>query len=92
MRYRQELLGHRSTRTTQIYTRVSQRELDAIRSPLDRLMRTESREGGEERAIGVVYGAPGAGAARRLKRDVQEVARRGWAAGDETRGRAAGEA
>jgi len=35
IRYIQELLGHSSTRTTQIYTHVTQRELGKIRSPLD---------------------------------------------------------
>lgn len=37
VRYIQKLLGHKSTRTTEIYTKVSKRSLQAIRSPLDRL-------------------------------------------------------
>jgi integrase/recombinase XerD len=35
IRYIQTLLGHASTRTTEIYTHVSRRELARIRSPLD---------------------------------------------------------
>jgi integrase/recombinase XerD len=35
IRYIQELLGHQSTRTTEIYTHVSRRNLMAVRSPID---------------------------------------------------------
>ena len=35
IRYIQELLGHRSTRTTEIYTHVSRRDLVVIRSPIE---------------------------------------------------------
>jgi integrase/recombinase XerD len=37
IRYIQELLGHKSTRTTEIYTHVSRRNLVAVRSPIDDL-------------------------------------------------------
>jgi site-specific recombinase XerD len=35
LRYIQELLGHNSPKTTQIYTHITKRGLDKIRSPLD---------------------------------------------------------
>ena len=38
LRYIQALLGHQSSKTTEIYTHVSERSLAAIRSPLDDLM------------------------------------------------------
>jgi integrase/recombinase XerD len=37
IRYIQELLGHRSTRTTEIYTHVSRRNLFVVRSPIEDL-------------------------------------------------------
>ena len=37
IRYIQELLGHRSTRTTEIYTHVSRRNLIQVRSPIEDL-------------------------------------------------------
>ena len=42
IRYVQKLLGHKSIKTTQIYTHVSNNELKKIKNPLDKLMRPET--------------------------------------------------
>ena len=39
LRYIQELLGHASSKTTEIYTHVTQKSISNIESPLDKLMR-----------------------------------------------------
>lgn len=35
LRYIQEILGHKSSKTTEIYTHVTQKDILRIRSPLD---------------------------------------------------------
>ena len=42
LRYIQELLGHKSARTTQIYTHVTRKDIARIVSPLDRMMEGEA--------------------------------------------------
>lgn len=42
--HHQELLGHESSKTTEIYTHVSNKSLGAIVSPIDRIMRRKVNE------------------------------------------------
>ena len=43
LRYIQELLGHKSSKTTEIYTHVTRKDLVRIESPLDTLLGSASR-------------------------------------------------
>ena len=42
IRYIQELLGHGSSKTTEIYTHVSKKSLANIKSPLDEIIESQS--------------------------------------------------
>ncbi|WP_328591264.1 tyrosine-type recombinase/integrase [Paenibacillus albiflavus] len=42
IRYIQELLGHQSSKTTEIYTHVNIKDITRIQSPLDRVQMEEN--------------------------------------------------
>lgn len=41
LRYIQEMLGHKSSKTTEIYTHVSNKDFMRIRNPLDQIFQSE---------------------------------------------------
>jgi integrase len=43
LRYIQEVLGHKSSKTTEIYTHVSKGYLESVRNPLDSLFEVQEK-------------------------------------------------
>ncbi|OIP28901.1 MAG: integrase [Deltaproteobacteria bacterium CG2_30_43_15] len=48
LRYIQEILDHKSSKTTETYTDVSIRDIGRIKSPLDSLTINQSKKKGDE--------------------------------------------